>query len=160
MSEGFTTTVPPQLNDHVAAMPGVGNGARGLVRQDRSRRRESADGRQGAHMSLIYTEINRNNTSIYAVDPRGLAAFDTTSTRGDRPPGGSGSTSKPSLDTLRALADNTDGRAIVNTNDLGKGMRQIIRDASGYYLIGYNSSQAPTDGPVSQDRRRRHAQGR
>ena len=25
-------------------------------------------------------------------------------------------------------------------------MQQIIRDASGYYLIGYNSSQAPTDG--------------
>ena len=51
-----------------------------------------------------------------------------------------------SLDTLRALAENTDGRAIVNSNDLGKGMRQIIRDASGYYLIGYNSAQAPIDG--------------
>src|SRR6185436_19634102 len=25
-------------------------------------------------------------------------------------------------------------------------MKQIIRDASGYYLLGYNSSQAPTDG--------------
>ena len=50
------------------------------------------------------------------------------------------------LDTLRALADNTDGRAIVNRNDLGKAMQQIIRDASGYYLIGYNSAQAPTDG--------------
>ena len=25
-------------------------------------------------------------------------------------------------------------------------MKQIIRDASGYYLLGYNSTQAPTDG--------------
>ena len=25
-------------------------------------------------------------------------------------------------------------------------MQQIIRDSSGYYLLGYNSSQAPTDG--------------
>ena len=25
-------------------------------------------------------------------------------------------------------------------------MKQIIRDASGYYLLGYNSAQAPTDG--------------
>src|SRR6185436_5240681 len=25
-------------------------------------------------------------------------------------------------------------------------MKQIIRDSSGYYLLGYNSSQAPTDG--------------
>ena len=25
-------------------------------------------------------------------------------------------------------------------------MKQIIRDASAYYLVGYNSTQAPTDG--------------
>ena len=25
-------------------------------------------------------------------------------------------------------------------------MKQIIRDSSGYYLLGYNSTQAPTDG--------------
>ena len=25
-------------------------------------------------------------------------------------------------------------------------MKQITRDSSAYYLIGYNSSQAPTDG--------------
>jgi hypothetical protein len=43
-------------------------------------------------------------------------------------------------DTLRVLADNTDGRAIVNRNDLAVGMKQIMRDASGYYLLGYTSS--------------------
>ena len=51
-----------------------------------------------------------------------------------------------SIDTLRELADNTDGRAIVNRNDLAAGMKQIIRDSSAYYLVGYNSTQAPTDG--------------
>ena len=50
------------------------------------------------------------------------------------------------MDTLRALAEKTDGRAIVNRNDLDVGMKQIMRDSSAYYLIGYNSSQAPTDG--------------
>ena len=44
------------------------------------------------------------------------------------------------MDTLRTLADETDGRAIVNQNDLDKGLRQIIRDTSAYYLIGYNSA--------------------
>ena len=44
------------------------------------------------------------------------------------------------------LADNTDGRAIVNRNDLAAGMKQIMRDASGYYLLGYTSTSAPTDG--------------
>src|SRR5205823_3613824 len=31
-------------------------------------------------------------------------------------------------------------------NDLDVGMKQITRDSSAYYLIGYSSSQAPTDG--------------
>ncbi len=44
------------------------------------------------------------------------------------------------------LADNTDGRAILNRNDLAVGMQQIIRDSSAYYLLGYTSTQAPTDG--------------
>ena len=53
---------------------------------------------------------------------------------------------RDALDTLRVLADNTDGRAIINRNDLATGMKQIIRDSSAYYLLGYNSTQAPTDG--------------
>jgi len=44
------------------------------------------------------------------------------------------------------LADQTDGRAIVNRNDLEGGMKQIVRDSSAYYLLGYNSTQAPADG--------------
>ena len=51
-----------------------------------------------------------------------------------------------SQDTLRVLAGETDGRAIVNRNDLDAGLRQIVRDSSAYYLLGYNSTQAPTDG--------------
>src|SRR5262249_2174782 len=50
------------------------------------------------------------------------------------------------MDTLRVLASNTDGRAIVNRNDLAAGMAQITKDSSAYYLIGYNSTQAPSDG--------------
>jgi hypothetical protein len=96
-------------------------------------------------LSLIFAEANRNNVSIYAVDPRGLAPFeyDINQNVGLQ-------TDKlhldSALDNLRALADNTDGRAIINRNDLAKGMQQIIRDSSGYYLLGYNSSEAPTDG--------------
>ncbi len=50
------------------------------------------------------------------------------------------------MDSIRVLADETDGRAIVNRNDLAAGMRQIIRDSSAYYLVGYNSKKAPSDG--------------
>jgi VWFA-related protein len=146
VSEGFSNTLPPQLDDPVAAMPGVGNPSRGnpsAAASDRTEFLNMAD--MVSDLSLIFTEATRANTSIYAIDPRGLAPFEYDINQGvglqvDKLHLDS------ALDNLRALAENTDGRAIINRNDLAKGMQQIIRDSSGYYLIGYNSSQAPTDG--------------
>ncbi|HEY7501118.1 MAG TPA: VWA domain-containing protein [Vicinamibacterales bacterium] len=146
VSEGFTNSVPPQLNDPIASMPGVGNPNRrnpNAALSDRAEWTNNLD--LISDLSLIFQECNRNNTSIYALDPKGLAAFEYDINQGvglniDR------KHLEASLDTLRALADNTDGRAIINRNDLAKGMQQIIRDSSGYYLIGYNSSDAPVDG--------------
>jgi VWFA-related protein len=146
VSEGFTNLLPPQLNDPVAAMPGLGNTARGRVDAQNTDRAEfMAATDMFSELQEIFVEMTRNNTSIYAVDPRGLAAFEYDINHGvgmqvDR------KHLESSLDTLRALANNTDGRAIINRNDLAAGMKQIIRDSSGYYLLGYNSTQAPTDG--------------
>ena len=148
VSEGLTSTVPAQLNDPVAAMPRVGN--RAQPGQDTTNPRaesqkffDSAD--LTNRLREAFDTVNRNNTSIYAVDPRGLAAFEYDINQGvslttDR------TNLTQSIDTLRVLADNTDGRAIVNRNDLAAGMKQIMRDASGYYLLGYTSTSAPTDG--------------
>ena len=93
----------------------------------------------------VFDIANRNNTSIYAVDPRGLTTFEYDVNQGvslatDR------TNLNSTMDTLRILADNTDGRAFVNRNDIGTAMKQIMRDASGYYLLGYTSTNAPTDG--------------
>ena len=148
VSEGLTSTVPAQLNDPVAAMPRVGN--RAQPGQDTTNPRaesqkffDSAD--LTNRLREAFDTVNRNNTSIYAVDPRGLAAMEYDINQGvslttDR------TNLTQSIDTLRVLAENTDGRAIVNRNDLAAGMKQIMRDASGYYLLGYTSSSAPTDG--------------
>ena len=152
VSEGFTATLPAQLNDPIAAMPGVGNP---IGRRPTPTTPSSDMAKQRADfinttdllgdMREVFNLANRQNTSIYAVDPRGLAAVEYGINEGvnqtvDREHLNS------SLDTLRTLASNTDGRAIVNRNDLATGMKQIIRDSSGYYLLGYNSTQAPTDG--------------
>src|SRR5215212_25006 len=93
----------------------------------------------------VFNIAKGQNTSIYAVDLRGVAAVEYGINEGvnqtmDRDHLNS------SLDTLRTIASNTDGRAIVNRNDLAVGMKQIIRDSSGYYLLGYTSANAPTDG--------------
>jgi hypothetical protein len=55
-------------------------------------------------------------------------------------------------DTLKGLAEQTDGRAIVNRNSLDQGLAQIVRDASFYYLLGYNSTQAQNDGKFHEIR--------
>jgi hypothetical protein len=94
----------------------------------------------------VYDVANRNNTAIYALDPRGLAPFEFDINEGVGDTRVDASSLRMTQDTLRILADETDGRAIVNQNDLDKGLRQIVSDSSVYYLIGYNSSQAPQDG--------------
>ena len=78
VSEGFTSTLPPQFNDPVAAMPGIGNPSSAtipaLAASDRTEFFNLAD--LMSDLTLIFAEANRNNTSIYAVDPRGLAPFE------------------------------------------------------------------------------------
>ncbi len=139
------------MADPVAAMPGFNNPYRGRAGVENSNDPRADSQRFFNSASLmdmlreVFDTANRNNTSLYAVDPRGLAAFEYDISQGvgiqtDR------QGLNESLDTLRVLADNTDGRAIINRNDLASGMKQIIKDSSGYYLLGYTSSAGPTDG--------------
>jgi hypothetical protein len=93
----------------------------------------------------IWDLANKNNTAIYAVDPRGLATneFGIDQNIGSIT---DGNYLRSTLETLRTLATQTDGRAIVNRNDITIAMKQIVRDTSAYYLLGYNSTFTATDG--------------
>lgn len=162
VSEGYTDFVPPQINDPSAALPGVGNpnrnnpllgdpsqGAEMQLAQDRQRFFGDMDIRQ--QMRDVYTEANRNNVSLYMLDPRGLAGFEFDIDQGvglnmDK------ASLDATLDSLRLLADETDGRAIINRNDLDTGLKQMMQDSSAYYLLGYSSAAAPTDGRFHQIR--------
>ena len=74
------------------------------------------------------------NPSGIAVGPAdGMSAFSGGRTL-DRPLFDDG------VSALRALAENTDGLAIVNTNDLLGGAKRIVDDLSSYYLLGYYST--------------------
>jgi VWFA-related protein len=90
---------------------------------------------------------NRNNASFYPIDPRGLAVFDYP-IGPDSPPGivVDQASLRQRLDVLRTLADNTDGMAVLNSNDLDAGLRRIADDLTSYYLLGYYSSNAKLDG--------------
>ncbi len=149
VSEGFTNMLPPQLRDPSAAFPGLGNPARNNPFAGEGRGEDSArffaDAEMQTQLQEVYDTANRNNTAIYALDPRGLATneFDINDNVGSKV---DGDLLRSTQDTLRVLADQTDGRAIVNQNDLDKGLRQMVRDTSWYYLVGYTSAQAPADG--------------
>jgi hypothetical protein len=150
VSEGYTNMLPPQMRNADAQMPGLGNpnynnplAGVGDPNEDRAAFFAKVD--METELREIYDLANKNNVSIYTVDPRGLPVFEFDI---NESVGGQTDTKflNETQDTLRELAENTDGRAIVNRNDIAGGMKQITRDASAYYLIGYNSSQAPSDG--------------
>ena len=80
----------------------------------------------------LLTSARRANVSFYTIDVGGL------------------SLTRSKIEIMRTLAENTDGRAIVNTNDMRAGFRQIADDLSAYYLLGYSSANTALDGRYRQ----------
>ena len=72
---------------------------------------------------------NRGNVTIHVIDPRPL-----------------GSVGFGAANTLRRIAADTGGRAIVNTNDPTEQLNGVMADASAYYLIGYTPTRRGNDG--------------
>ena len=97
------------------------------------------------------------NVSIYPVDVRGLSAF---------PPGGQAQSASlhgqsaysgasvlndlnsnaASQETLYTLADDTGGKAFMDTNDFSGVFKQVQKDTSAYYVLGYTSTNRLKDG--------------
>ena len=152
VSEGYTNYVPPQLRSQVAdlrADPAVNPSVLDPFAGDNPFEETMSFFEGSAILSDLRRVIrtaSRFNASVYSVDPRGLAVFEFDMDQ----PQISYRTDQRALrftqDTLRILAEETGGRAIVNQNNLRPGLQQMLDDASGYYLLGYNSSAAPTDG--------------
>jgi VWFA-related protein len=78
----------------------------------------------------IIDDANRGNASFYMIDPGGL--------RSSHPPDRS--------QAMRTLADNTDGYALLNLNDLERAFKRMADDLSSYYLLGYYASNSRPDG--------------
>jgi VWFA-related protein len=81
---------------------------------------------------------NRANATIYTIDPRGLSAgpdidADVKVTEWN-------THLHQAQDSLRVIAEQTGGFAMVNTNDFGSGLRRIDAETSDYYVLGYYST--------------------
>ncbi|MBV9035550.1 MAG: VWA domain-containing protein [Acidobacteriaceae bacterium] len=99
----------------------------------------------------------RANVAFYPIDARGLSALvpggDATQqgAAGSSLYSGSGQRSlrenfNNQQETLASLALDTGGKALLDSNDLTSGMRQVQQDFSTYYVISYVSSNGAQDG--------------
>ena len=95
----------------------------------------------------LLQQANSANASFYPIDPRGLVVFDepiakptTSGFQPMTPLTVDASRLRARLDSLRTLAENTDGLAIVDSNNLAAGMKRVVADLSSYYLLGYYSN--------------------
>ncbi len=92
-------------------------------------------------------DANRANVTFYPIDPRGLVVFDAPiGPRRPPSPAVDSAVLRLRQDSLRNIAAETDGIAVVNMNNLTEGLRRVSADLSSYYLIGYYSSNTGLDG--------------
>jgi VWFA-related protein len=108
----------------------------------------------------LVDSANRAGVVLYALDPRGLVVTGATAADSIRPGRGAelaamrGAALRESQDGLRYLAGETGGFAVIDSNDLAGGLRKIVSDQSGYYLVGYQP-EAGTLGADASGRFRR-----
>jgi hypothetical protein len=146
ISEGWTPTPERSLASLMGggrgSIPTIGVGPTGRLgagnQQPYGRDDQWCD-RQYARLSSMDFErrfrdllemARQSNVTFYPIDLGGL-----------RVSGGRGG-----RDTLLTLAENTDGVAIVDTNDTAPAARRLADTLSAYYLLGYYSTNPAADG--------------
>lgn len=139
------------------ALPGAmghGDAIGGRSRNDsceiERRRLENVDFERRFHDLLA--DARRANVAFYPINPLGLQAVPIHVERTGPSPVSQTYRDLNAIerrnDSLLELADNTDGLAIVNTNDFVKGVRRIADAVSAYYILGYYPTNSKTDGTV------------
>jgi len=112
------------------------------------------------NMAQLRATVNaaiRANVTVNPIDARGLVAAAPLGDATRPSPGGIAMFSgvlaesmttrfQQSQDTLYALAKDTGGRAVLDTNDLTRGIVQAAQAVTGYYLVGYYTSNPALDG--------------
>jgi VWFA-related protein len=96
--------------------------------------------------------LHVSNVSVHAIDPNGL---ETTAPRADLPvrsrlagavERGNRAQLLQRQNTLRELAHQTGGRAVLNTNAPAAVVRDILDESSSYYLLAVPTATAPDNG--------------
>ena len=113
------------------------------------------------NQAQLHATINaaiRAGVSFWPIDARGLVAQAPLGDATKGSPGGNRhvyrqrprwrmtTNFQQSQDTLYALAADTGGKALLDNNDLAKGIVQAQKAISSYYIIGYYTTNTALDG--------------
>ena len=110
-----------------------------------------------AQMHATVNAAVRADVHLYPVDSRGLVASAPLGDPTRGAPGGSSiytggaamaamTNFQKSQDTMYSLAADTGGKALLDNNDLGKGIQLAEQGISSYYIIAYYTSNTKLDG--------------
>jgi VWFA-related protein len=110
-----------------------------------------------AQLHATINELIRSGVTMYPVDARGLVAMAPLGDATHGSPGGSAmytggsalamqTNFSKSQDTLWTLASDTGGKALLDNNDLTRGIVQAQKAITTYYIIGYYTSNQNLDG--------------
>ena len=91
-----------------------------------------------AELTMLTRAARRANAAFYTIDPRGLIAGQDMAEEINMQD--FNDWVRETQTTLRVLAEETGGFAIVNQNDFDKGLKRIDSETSDYYLIGFYSN--------------------
>jgi len=97
-----------------------------------------ADADLARELSELTRAANRANATFYTIDPRGLVAGSDLDEQVD--PTEWNNHIRKTQDSLRVIAEETGGFAVVNQNDFDKALKRIDAESSDYYVLGYYSS--------------------
>jgi VWFA-related protein len=89
-------------------------------------------------LAEVTRAANRANATLYTIDPRGLIAGQDLDD--EVPTQEWNAYVRDTQDSLRVLAEETGGIAVVNQNDFDKALKRIDNETSDYYVLGYYSS--------------------
>jgi VWFA-related protein len=101
-----------------------------------------ADADLARELGELTRQANRSNVTVYTIDPRGLVGMGDIDEQVD--PQQWNEFVRKSQDSLRVIAEETGGVAVVNQNDFSKALKRIDAETSDYYVLGYYSKNPDT----------------
>jgi VWFA-related protein len=108
------------------------------IQQQFNQGNQFADADLARELAEVTRTANRANATLYTIDPRGLVAGADLDEQ--LSPVEYGEHVRKTQDSLRVLAEETGGIAVVNQNDFDKALKRIDAETSDYYMLGYYSS--------------------